>query len=162
MAGQMFACPHCGLETKLFIPQTTTAPKPTASSDSSTSKPKIEKPDESSPIALSYVLCFLIPIAGFFFGVYLMAKKKSGHGAACMAISIVLGLGWLAVFSHGLPVFDKQEMVLKNLMAEDAEQKPDENLRPVQGAYGWNLGEVLPDSFETKTNDDGLGITCRF
>ena len=26
MAGQMFACPHCGLETKLFIPNVTKVP----------------------------------------------------------------------------------------------------------------------------------------
>ena len=128
-------CPHCGLQTKLSIPQ-----------------PGLEKLVESSTIAWSYVLCFLIPIAGFFFGVYLMAKKKSGHGAACMAISIVLGLSWIAVFSHGFPSFDKQEMTLKTLNAEAARQKPDENLRPVQGAYGWNLGDVLPNNLVVRTN----------
>lgn len=163
MAGQMFACPNCGSETKLFIPQTTDAPRPAAPTDPVTPQPTIEKPDESSITAWSYVLCFIIPIAGFFFGVYLMAKKKSGHGAACMAISIVLGLVWLALFStSGFTLFDKQKSILENYLSADAHQKPDDNLRPVQGAYGWNLGDVLPNSFEAKTNDDSLGITCDF
>jgi hypothetical protein len=163
MAGQMFACPHCGLETKLFIPQTDPAPKPAAPIEPLAPQPTMDKPDESSIIAWSYVLCFLIPIAGFFFGVYLMAKKKSGHGAACMAISIVLGLGWLAVFStSGFTLFDKQKSILENYLSADAQLKSDENLKAVQGAYGWNLGDVLPNNFEPKTNDASLGITCDF
>jgi hypothetical protein len=143
-------CPHCKLETVLFTPP----PAP---------QPQIEQPVEFSTIAWSYVLCFLIPIAGFFFGVYLMAKKKSGHGAACMAISIVLVLGWLAVFSKsGFTLFDKQRSILENLMSADAQRKPDENLKAVQGAYGWNLGDVLPNNFGAKTNNDSLGITSGF
>ena len=117
---------------------------------------QIERSVESSTIVWSYVLCFLIPIAGFFFGVYLMAKKKSGHGAACMAISIVLGLGWIALFTtHNFTLFDNQS-IPKNFVTGET------NLQAVQGAYGWNLGEVLPNNFEAKTNDDAVGITCDF
>ena len=152
-------CPHCGLETKLFIPQTSTTPKPTASVNTPATQPQVDRAVESSTVVWSYVLCFLIPIAGFFFGVYLMAKKKSGHGAACMAISIVLGLGWLALFTtHNFTLFANQS-IPKNFVTGET------NLQAVQGAYGWNLGGVLPNNFEAKTNvfdGNDIGITCGF
>ena len=50
MAGQMFACPHCGLETKLFIPQTSTTPKPGAPTNPPVPQPTIEKPDEPASL----------------------------------------------------------------------------------------------------------------
>jgi hypothetical protein len=43
MAGQMFACPHCGLETKLFIPQTETTSKPATPTGPPTTPPTIER-----------------------------------------------------------------------------------------------------------------------
>lgn len=105
-------------------------------------------------VGLGYFLSFLIPLAGFFYGVYLMARKKPGHGAACMAVSIAITLGWLTLFLTGFKPFDKQESIGENLVAAAAKEKPDVNLRPVQGAYLWNLGEKVSDSFEVKTNDD--------
>jgi hypothetical protein len=158
MAGQMSACPHCGVETKLSIPQTTDSSK-TADAPVEPSGPQSqnEMPVKSSTIAWSYALCLLIPIAGFFFGVYLMAKKKAGHGAACMAISIVLGLFWIVFFSsHRFDSFNNRREVSNDIVSGE------KNLKPVQGAYGWNLGDLLPSNFNSRTNDDGLGITCAF
>lgn len=96
MAGQDISCPHCGRETTLTIPTVRKASPdypPLASGAQVT-----EQPIASSTIVCSYVLCFLIPIAGFFAGIYLMTKKQSGHGTACMAISIVFGLIWISLF----------------------------------------------------------------
>lgn len=50
-------------------------------------------------LVLSYVLCILAPLFGFFAGIYLMAKKQHGHGVACMVISIIIGLLFLAMFN---------------------------------------------------------------
>lgn len=94
MAGQDVACPHCQRETTLSIP---TVRK--ATPDYPPSVPTTEQPVATSTIVCSYALCFLIPIAGFFAGIYLMTKSQSGHGIASMAISIVFGLIFITLFS---------------------------------------------------------------
>jgi hypothetical protein len=43
---------------------------------------------------VGYVCAILLPLAGFFIGIYLMAKKQHGHGVAAMALSIFAGLIW--------------------------------------------------------------------
>ena len=156
MVGQTTTCPHCGLETKLFFPQVSVKADSPALEAVPSYQPQANEKSESD-VVLGYVLCFLIPIAGFFFGVYLMAKKKAGHGAACMAISIVLGLLWVVLLSsHGIQLFSGRGEIPDDIISGE------KNLQPVQGAYGWNLGDMLPGNFETKTNDDGLGITSDF
>ena len=35
-------------------------------------------------------------------------------------------------------------------------QASDENLRPVEGAYGWKLGDKLPDNLAVETNNNSL------
>ena len=49
-----------------------------------------------STIAGSYFLAVLIPIIGFFAGLYLILKKQAGHGVACMALSVIM---FIIVFS---------------------------------------------------------------
>lgn len=98
MAGQDAACPHCGRETTLIVPKS--GVRKATPSYTPPLPPSAERPLESSTIVCSYVLCFLIPIVGFFCGIYLMTKKQSGHGVVCMAISIVFGLVWLALISE--------------------------------------------------------------
>jgi predicted RNA-binding Zn-ribbon protein involved in translation (DUF1610 family) len=98
MAGQDATCPHCGRETTLTIPTVRKA-TPSYSPPSSSTALTEQKSIAGGTIGCSYVLSFLIPVAGFFAGIYLMTKKESGHGAACMAISIVFGLIWIVMFS---------------------------------------------------------------
>jgi DNA-directed RNA polymerase subunit RPC12/RpoP len=53
--------------------------------------------DIGSAIVWGYVMAFVFPLAGFFIGIYLMAKKQAGHGAAAMFLSVFVGsaLWWL-------------------------------------------------------------------
>lgn len=48
-------------------------------------------------IGFGYFFAVLFPIIGFFFGIYLLAKKEAGHGVACMAISVITFLIFLAL-----------------------------------------------------------------
>ena len=52
-----------------------------------------------STIICTYLLAVLMPLAGFFAGVYLAFKKQVGHGLACMAISILVFLIYLGLAS---------------------------------------------------------------
>jgi hypothetical protein len=47
----------------------------------------------------SYILCFIMPFLGFFAGIYLMAKKETGHGVACMALSVVMFFVYLSMLN---------------------------------------------------------------
>lgn len=148
MAGENVVCPHCGLETKLFVPQLQEKPTPSAPPELPKPQSIQESTETSNTVALSYVFSFSLPIVGFFFGVYLMAKKKAGHGATCMALSIVMSVVWLGIFSNkgGTPT-------QVGILGKFANLNPDETLKPAQGAYGWNLGDKLPYNFEVTTND---------
>lgn len=94
MAGQDVTCPHCGRETTLLLPQVRKAapdpvpPTPTAMAEVS-----------DGTLLACYVLSALLPLVGFFCGVYLLSKKQGGHGAACMAVSVFSFLVWAAIFS---------------------------------------------------------------
>jgi hypothetical protein len=53
-------------------------------------------PDQAAPpavadstIVCSYLLCFLIPIAGLGAGIYLLIKERKTHGYMCVAISLL-------------------------------------------------------------------------
>ncbi len=50
-------------------------------------------------IVCSYILALLMPLFGFFAGIYLLAKKQVGHGVTCMAISVFMFLFLLSVFN---------------------------------------------------------------
>jgi len=63
-------CPGCGAATKNFASA--------ARSDSVS----------GGNIVAAYILALLIPFIGFFAGIYLVAKKEPGHGAACMGLSV--------------------------------------------------------------------------
>lgn len=79
-------CPLCGKETRIL-------PK------GSNFAPKFTTDDPTGVIIVGYV-CAILPIfdfAGFFFGIYLMAKKQHGHGVAVMALSIITAPIWLMI-----------------------------------------------------------------
>ncbi len=50
-------------------------------------------------IIAGYSLAIIVPFIGFFVGIYLLAKKQPGHGVACMAISVVACLFWIALMN---------------------------------------------------------------
>ena len=39
-------------------------------------------------LALSYLAAFLLPVIGFFAGIYLLVKRSIGHGIAVMGIAV--------------------------------------------------------------------------
>jgi hypothetical protein len=53
---------------------------------------------ENNFVVAGYLAAVLLPIVGFFIGLYLITQKESGHGAACMGLSVLAGIFWLAVF----------------------------------------------------------------
>ncbi len=53
-----------------------------------------------STIACSYALTILLPLFGFFAGMYLVLKRQVGHGVACMALSVFTFVVLMSIFSH--------------------------------------------------------------
>ncbi len=49
-------------------------------------------------ITLSYALAILVPVFGFFAGVYLVLKNQHGHGVAAMALSVFANAIWGLIF----------------------------------------------------------------
>ena len=89
-AGRTADCPHCGMETKLYIPPVT-AKVPV-------SRARTTATVDYTGIAVAGWICaFLIPIVGLFIGVYLLSKKESGRGVAIMATSVIVGFIVLAL-----------------------------------------------------------------
>lgn len=93
--GSVIDCPHCGLSTVLRVPgyvspaiQKAAPPRPAATGIA------------SNLVLFSYFAAIFLPFVGFFMGLYLMTKKESGHGAACMGLSIAMGILWVAIFSQ--------------------------------------------------------------
>ena len=92
--GQIADCPHCGLETKLVISKVPV--RAVSQAIPSDAVPQYSGLENNFVVA-GYLTAVLLPIAGFFIGLYLMTQKESGHGAACMGLSILAGIFWLAV-----------------------------------------------------------------
>jgi hypothetical protein len=45
-------------------------------------------------VQAGYVLAFLLPIVGFFFGLFLMFKNAVAEGVACMILSLLFSYLW--------------------------------------------------------------------
>ena len=80
-------CSYCGnqiLDQAVVCPKCGVVPKNSSSA----------KPDTVArrTIVCSYILAIVIPLFGFFAGVYLLCKKLAGHGVACMVLSILVFL----------------------------------------------------------------------
>jgi len=92
MDGQDIACPSCGRETTLMVPELRVRK---AAAENPTAGDIVQ----SSTIICSYILSALVPLAGFFAGLYLMRKKQDGHGIACMGLSILFALLFIGILS---------------------------------------------------------------
>lgn len=82
-------CPSCGKETHIL---------PVGSSF--TPSLNVDTADFDGLITLSYFLAILLPVFGFFAGVYLLLKNQQGHGVAAMALSVFAGAIWTVIFLH--------------------------------------------------------------
>ena len=82
-------CPSCGKETHVY-----------AKGSNYTLKPAIENTDYDGMIMAGYALAILLPVVGFFIGLYLILKSQAGHGVAAMALSCVSSALWVALIIH--------------------------------------------------------------
>jgi hypothetical protein len=85
--------------SNLLPPPAPARPKPPIPS-----RPAIAQDTETTTIAkstiiCSYVISVLMPLFGFFAGIYLIAKKQTGHGVACMALSIFMFLVYISMMN---------------------------------------------------------------
>ena len=56
---------------------------------------KNELSDELKKLVLAgYLLSILIPVVGFFYGIFLMFKDAVAHGVACMIVSLIFNYLW--------------------------------------------------------------------
>ncbi len=99
MQGENVQCPHCGKETTLVASISPSFVRK-ISPEGSLEAPTIAG---ARPVFLIYVIAFLIPIVGFFLGVWLVAKKEGNHGAAVMILSAVLFFIYLALWAAANP-----------------------------------------------------------
>jgi hypothetical protein len=87
----MADCPHCGLETKLYIPPISKVPVTAAGRSSGNSV-------DSGLVVCGWVFAILIPLIGFVIGIYLMANKQPGRGLAMMVTScLVSAIVWFLI-----------------------------------------------------------------
>jgi len=82
-------CPLCGKETHVR-----------AKGSDYSFKPNVENTDYDGMIMAGYALAILLPVVGFFIGLYLILKNQTGHGVAAMALSCLAGTLWTALFLH--------------------------------------------------------------
>jgi len=126
MAGQMVACPHCGLETKLFIPNVTKAPANNPLQNVSVEIKRGVSPFGIASLVLGVIACIFcwIPLLGLlviplaFIGLLLAivglimagVSKKTGFAFPVSGLIVCLLSGFIAVaitgsvaaaFAHG-------------------------------------------------------------
>lgn len=90
-AGQMTTCPHCQMETRLFIP--TRAPSRAVQSGTTESV--------TGWIAAAYICAFLFPLLGLLLGVNLFSKRQPAHAIVSIVLSLLSGVIAYEVFWGG-------------------------------------------------------------
>ena len=79
-----------------------------------------------------------------------MTTEKNNHSTPILiGVSIVVLLLIVVFFVCVIAV----QKASDGSQIAEARLNSDENLRPVEGAYGWKLGDKLPDDLETTTNN---------
>ena len=128
MVGQSINCPHCQLETLLFIPPAAVLPKqPTPTTKNTTAVRLLV-------VAIILVAC----VSAVFFLRNSRVKTK-------------------LVSEPSLPEQPNQTLV------EPAKSSPEQiNLKPVVAAFGWKLGDQLPQRFKAELRDSDYGTTLVF
>ena len=80
-------CPACGKETHIL--PAGSIPQP---------RIQVESTEFDTAILLGYVFAIILPIIGFFVGLYLILKNQCGHGAATLAVSAFSFVLWFLLF----------------------------------------------------------------
>jgi len=100
------ACPNCGAPISGVIPTSDSSGtirfnrRPAAFPPNLSQAASAKNEDVSVVnINTAYLLAIFLPFIGFFVGIYLMTKKETGHGIACMAVSIFAFFVWFAIFT---------------------------------------------------------------
>jgi DNA-directed RNA polymerase subunit M/transcription elongation factor TFIIS len=93
-------CPHCG--APLDVATHTIDAGETIRFNQPLTARTPNLPAEVSQIPFDNILAYyglsiILPLIGFFAGIYLLAKKEPGHGVACMVVSIVSAGIWAAI-----------------------------------------------------------------
>jgi hypothetical protein len=83
-------CPHCQRTTTLLVPSPSARVRKADSLPPTPIRAESAADEEESQSTLTccLILSVLIPFVGFFCGVWLMTKKETGYGVACMGTSI--------------------------------------------------------------------------
>lgn len=50
-------------------------------------------------IIVGYILAFLMPIVGGIVGIYMMAKRRPGHGIAMLVLAVMSSVFWFDFYS---------------------------------------------------------------
>lgn len=80
-------CPACGKETHILPAGSNFVPIKTGADS-----------EMDAAIAAGYAFAILLPVIGFFIGVYLAIKNEVGHGVAAMALSCIASSLWVFMF----------------------------------------------------------------
>jgi endogenous inhibitor of DNA gyrase (YacG/DUF329 family) len=104
--GKFAPCPHCGEEIPLEKPvqedfvikgtnlgQYQHVRNRTAAHAAATGT----TPELKELAKVGYLLAILFPLAGFFFGFYLLLKNRPADGVACMVLSLIFSVIWWLV-----------------------------------------------------------------
>jgi VIT1/CCC1 family predicted Fe2+/Mn2+ transporter len=78
--GQQIECPHCQQPTQLYMPRFSAAPVAPI--------PVPARKRNGGVIALAYAFAVLIPVIGFFFGIYLLGKRDFVTGLLVLFLSL--------------------------------------------------------------------------
>jgi len=87
--GQTQACASCGQVTRTQLPRRKMG-----------FDPNPEKSNPQNVLVWIYLGVVLMPLVGFFGGIYLLAKNQPGHGATAMAGSVIMVLIWTVVLTN--------------------------------------------------------------
>jgi hypothetical protein len=112
MAGQSINCPHCQLETLLFIP-------PAAA--------PLKQPPPT---------------------------RKNTNAVRLLVVAIILAAGFAGAFLLKPLLLTKSQ--------KQTEQSKPTNLKPVVGAFGWKLGDKLPENLRSAVHGSVFGPTYDF
>lgn len=92
-------CPHCGKETLIFEHTKPQSAELLFQQRKSVAGFGHGEARYDSIIFAGYLSAIVIPLVGFFIGIYLMAKGEHGHGVAAMALSVIASLVWITLIT---------------------------------------------------------------
>lgn len=90
--GETRTCASCGQESRVYLPIK-------RGSGQAYQAGAMVGDIPQSTLALIYAGAVLMPLVGFFGGIYLLAKSQPGHGVICMALSVAFAIFWLVMLN---------------------------------------------------------------